>query len=74
MRLPSYPIPLLAELVRSRGKATPDQVLELVASFGEYRSACSYFEGQVYSLTHERDRLKAENEFLIKLFNVKQED
>lgn len=74
MRTPNYPIPLLAELVRNKGKATPDQVLELVSSFGDYRSACSYFEGQVYSLTYERNRLKAENEFLIRLFNVKQEE
>lgn len=74
MRTPNYPIPLLADIVRARGKATPDQVLELIDSFAEYRRACSHFEGQVYSLTHERDRLKAENEFLIRLFNVKQEE
>lgn len=71
---PNYPVPLLAELVRGRGKATPSQVLELVASFSNYRTACSYFEGQVYSLTHERDRLKAENEFLIRLINLKLEE
>ncbi|QYW06684.1 hypothetical protein uav_153 [Pseudomonas phage UAVern] len=74
MRTPNYPIPLLAEIVRARGKATPDQVLELIDSFGEFRRACNDFESRLYCVTHERDRLKAENEFLIRLFNLKTEE
>ncbi len=68
------PSPTARGVSQGRGKATPSQVLELVASFSNYRTACSYFEGQVYSLTHERDRLKAENEFLIRLINLKLEE
>jgi hypothetical protein len=74
MRTPNYPVSILAEAARAGGKIPADKTMELVTSIVETHRACSYFEGQVYSLTYERDRLKAENEFLIRLFNVKQEE
>lgn len=62
----------MAEVVR-QSKVTKEQALELVRALRETHDACNYFEGRVYSLTHERDRLKAENEFLCRLISVKLE-
>lgn len=74
MRTPNPPIALMAKITRERGRAVPDDVLDLLTALVDTRRACSYFEGQVYSLTYERDRLKAENEFLCKLINLKLEE
>jgi len=68
----NYPVHLLAK--GATGKLTPDEVREVICSFSDWRRACNGFETQLYVVTHERDRLKAENEFLIRLFNVKQEE
>lgn len=74
MRTPNYPVGILADAARAGGKIPADKVMELITSIVDTHRACSFFEGQVYSLTYERDRLKAENEFLIKLFNIKLEE
>ena len=74
MRRPDYKVGLLSDLARGGWKATPDQVQELTVQYKKTQDACMYFEGLVYSLTHERDKLKAENEFMCKLFNIKMEN
>lgn len=74
MRTPDYKVGLISDLTRSSWKATPDQVAELATEYRKARDACMYFEGLVYSLTHEHRQLKAENEFLCKLINVKMEN
>ena len=66
---------LMAKVTRGLGKRiTPDEVMDLLRALIDTRRACNYFEGEVYSLKHERDQLKAENEFLCKLISVKLED
>lgn len=74
MRTPNPPIALMAKITRERGRAVPEDVMDLLTALIDTRRACSYFEGQVYSLKHERDKLKAENEFLSKLISVKLEE
>jgi hypothetical protein len=74
MRQPPYPIEQLAKAARDPKKLTEDEIRLIVTCFSEYRRASNDFESRLYSVTHERDRLKAENEFLIKLFNLKSEE
>lgn len=67
-----YPLTQLAKAARDPKKLTPDEIGLIVQCFEQWRRACNHFESQLYAVTHERDKLKAENEFLCRLFDVKQ--
>lgn len=69
--MPNYPAHLLAKAVTQPKKLTADEIYQITTSFAEWRRACDGFESRLYAVTHERDRLKAENEFMVRLFNIK---
>lgn len=70
----NYPAHLLAKAATDPRKLTNDEIREITSSFTAWHRACNGFESRLYSVTYERDQLKAENEFLIRLFDLKQEE
>lgn len=67
-----YPLEQLAKAARDPKSLTADEIRLIVQCFTQWRRACSDFESRLYTVTYERDRLKAENAFLCKLFDAKQ--
>ncbi len=60
--------------VRQKKRWTSEDIDELTDVIFLLQQALHQAEGTYYTLQHERDRLLAENQFMCRLFDIKEEE